>query len=480
MTIAPTRNPLEGPDIGKASPVTVLYVPSLHDQAPVSARLVDMGLAVTSVHDAAEAVKLLQKRGFTMALVNLADDRGAIAAVRAIRAHSPHLSLIGLMDPSRPFTAAEALRAGVGELLVWPLDDHDVATVVANATDRLSVGLVDGDPAFPPAPDALYANSPAMRQVMDHVRAAAHESGGALIFGERGTGRELVARAIHARSARANHPFVTVDCSVGGLHDLESRLFGLVTDRRSVGVERRGTERVGASAAVCQANGGTLFLKNIVDAPTRVQTKLARLVRDREAGLAEERAVVDLDFRVIASVDSGLDAAIADERVRRELYDRLSQNRVDVPPFRRRREDLPLIAMTVLRELCEKHRVVMKSCSRAALVLLSALAWPGNGRELRALLETLVTSHPRPVIQLEDLFEHVRLDGLAARVEAGGTLRDAKARFERDWISAVLMKHHGRVGEAAKALGIQRTNLYRKVRQLKVARTLLGPRKAGM
>jgi two-component system nitrogen regulation response regulator NtrX len=129
--------------------------------------------------------------------------------------------------------------------------------------------------------------------------------------------------------------------------------------------------------------------------------------------------------------------------------------------------------------LGKEHGIAPKVCSRAALVMLSALPWPDNGRELRALLETLASSVSKPVIQLDDLFEHVHLDGLAARVEAGGTLRDAKARFERDWISAVLMKHHGRVGEAAKALGIQRTNLYRKVRQLKVARTLLGPRRIG-
>jgi DNA-binding NtrC family response regulator len=115
--------------------------------------------------------------------------------------------------------------------------------------------------------------------------------------------------------------------------------------------------------------------------------------------------------------------------------------------------------------------------SRSALALLSALPWPGNVGELRRLVETLVRSVPRPVIQLDDLLARVQLDGMSARTDTGGTLRDAKARFEREWISAVLLKHHGRVGEAARALGIQRTNLYRKVRQLNVARTLLASRR---
>jgi DNA-binding NtrC family response regulator len=287
----------------------------------------------------------------------------------------------------------------------------------------------------------------------------------------------MVARAIHARSARAARPFIVVDCAEGTLHELESRLFGMVTDRRTAGHERRASERVGVTGAVCRANGGTLFLRNVMEAPTRVQAKLARLLRDREAGLTEERQLIDLDFRPMAAVDAGVDAAIAEERIRRDLYERLAQTKIDVPPFRRRREDLPLIATTFLRDVAARRGAQPKTCSRAAFALLSALPWPGNGKELRTLLETLMDSTGRSVIQLDDLFEHVRLDGLAARVEAGGTLRDAKARFERDWISAVLMKHHGRVGEAAKALGIQRTNLYRKVRQLKVARTLLGPRR---
>ncbi len=145
--------------------------------------------------------------------------------------------------------------------------------------------------------------------------------------------------------------------------------------------------------------------------------------------------------------------------------------------LRRRREDIPLLAVHFLRDLCERHKIPVKSFSRSALTLLAALPWQGNSGELLALLETLVRSVRRSVIQLDDLLEHASLDGIAARIDSGVTLRDAKARFERECITAVLMRHHGRVGEAAKALGIQRTNLYRKVRQLNVARTLLSARK---
>jgi two-component system nitrogen regulation response regulator NtrX len=183
--------------------------------------------------------------------------------------------------------------------------------------------------------------------------------------------------------------------------------------------------------------------------------------------------VVDLDVRPIASLECSPDAALADGRFRRELYERVAHVRIEMPPFRRRREDIPLLVGYFLRHLSDLDGVPSPRFTRSALALLSALPWPGNGRELRAVLEALLRRADRQIIELDDVLEHVHLSGSAMRVDPEGTLREAKMRFERDWISAVLIKHQGRVGDAARALGIQRTNLYRKVRQLKVARTLL-------
>jgi DNA-binding NtrC family response regulator len=168
---------------------------------------------------------------------------------------------------------------------------------------------------------------------------------------------------------------------------------------------------------------------------------------------------------------------VTDGRLRRDLYERLAQTFIDVPPLRRRREDIPALAVHFVRSICVAQGLPPKTFSRSALSLLTALPWHGNARELQQLIGTLVRSVRRQVIQLDDLLDQASLDGLAARVDPGLTLREAKARFERDCISAMLLRHHGRVGEAAKALGIQRTNLYRKVRQLNVSRSLLLPRK---
>jgi DNA-binding NtrC family response regulator len=266
---------------------------------------------------------------------------------------------------------------------------------------------------------------------------------------------------------------VPVSCVADSPEELEERLFGVTTDRQPAPARALVPDRLGKSGGVYAARSGTLFLDAIVEAPARVQAKLVRLLRDGEALLVDKRLSVDLDFRLMATAEPGVQAALADGRLRRDLYERLAVVQIEVPPLRRRREDIALLAVHLLGQLRQALGASPQRFSRAALALLSALPWPGNATELCALVETLVRSVDQPVVQLDDVLEHVRLDGVSPRLDVSGTLRDAKARFERDWISAVLMKHQGRVEDAARALGIQRTNLYRKVRQLKVARTLL-------
>jgi two-component system nitrogen regulation response regulator NtrX len=171
----------------------------------------------------------------------------------------------------------------------------------------------------------------------------------------------------------------------------------------------------------------------------------------------------------MAGVDPGFDRAVQEGRVRDDLFRRLSVLRIEMPPLRARREDIPALANYLLREICATRRVRPVAVSRAALSLISALPWPGNAVELRALLEAVVSGLPGGRgIRLEDLLAHVRLDGKSVGVGGGGTLKQARAHFEREYIANILEQHHGRISDAAKALGIQRTNLYRKMRALRV------------
>jgi DNA-binding NtrC family response regulator len=409
-----------------------------------------------------------------LCLFDLADDRAALAAIRVVRARQPQMPIAAIVDPARAEAAGEAINTGVTDLLTWPFEDRDLSALIANIVERGSVEPHQSGRAG----DELFAQSPAMRLVMELVRGSAEVRGGVCISGEPGTGRELVARAIHGRRPpESDRPFVVVDCAGEEPQELERRLFGVVGDNRLAGTDKATLERIGQTGAIAMAAGGTLFLKNPVEAPARVQAKLARLLRDGEAWFNDQRGPAELNVRPIAAVDASVDAAVEEGRLREDLFERLAQVRIDMPPLRRRREDVPLLAVRILAETCEAQRIGPRSFSRSALALLTALPWHGNARELRSLIEGLVRSVDSPVIQLDDLLDQASLDGMPARFDTGVTLREARARFERDCISAVLMRHHGRVGEAAKALGIQRTNLYRKVRQLKVARSLLSSRK---
>ena len=459
------------------APLPVLYVPAAaRDRAIVRDRLARAGAAVSLAADVPDALQMLGTRRFSLVVVDLASERTALATVRLIRAQFPAIAVAGVIDPAQPLVASEAIYAGVADLLPWPFDERDVAALLAAVRDAQAV---DPSPGRADLAERLFEHSTAMRLVADAMKAAAAPRTAVLICGEAGSGRQLIARTLHDRDHEyVNRPFVVVDCAAEGANELERRLFGVGGDRAAEGAKPGTAERVARGSALIAAQGGSLFLTHLLDAPARVQARLARVLRDREVHSVELQETLTLDLRPIASVGDDLDGAVADGRLRRDLIERLAQVRIDVPALRSRREDVPLLAAHFLRRACEVEGTGPKRFSRAALALLSALPWPGNARELQEVVTSTVKSAPHSVIQLEDVLEHARMEHAGgAPVTAGLTLRDARARFERECISATLLRHHGRVGDAAKALGIQRTNLYRKVRQLNVSRALLSPRK---
>jgi DNA-binding NtrC family response regulator len=322
------------------------------------------------------------------------------------------------------------------------------------------------------AGEALYSHSPSMRDVVALMSRAAGMRAGVMVRGEDGTGRQVVARAIHAAQSDGA-AFVCVDCASLDADSLEVELFGASGRSRAVrhGAGDHGLERIGRHSRLHDAIGGTLYLKNIADASARVQARLSRLLRDREAIIEDTVSTIGFDTRPMAAVDSGIDTAVHEGRIREELFRRLSVIRIDMPPLRNRREDIPALANYFLREICRARHVPPKTLSRPALSLIAALPWRGNAVELRLMLDAIVSGLAGGKgIGLDDVLAHVRLDGGSVTFAERGTLRQARARFEREYIGHILEQHHGRISEAAKVLGIQRTNLYRKLRSLRVDR----------
>jgi DNA-binding NtrC family response regulator len=351
------------------------------------------------------------------------------------------------------------------------LSQSHVGSDATALADRAEAEVVAVDPQTI-GRTSFVANSAAMRGVRDLVRCAGASRHPVLIVGEPGSGRARLARAIHDE-LQPSRPFVLVDAGAAA-GDLEHHVFG-TTSRRSRPADA--PEVIGAGNVLERAAGGTLVLSRVVEMPARAQARLGRILRDGEAQREVDGEMLDLDVRMIATDEPSIDAALADGRLRRDLYERLAHFRIDVPPYRARREDLPQLILQAARAHGDALGTPPKHFTRAALSLLSALPWRGNGDEVASLVGTLTRAVAGPVIDLDDVLAQAPLDGGAAPLTPGQTLRDARARFERDCISAVLQRHQGRIGDAARALGIQRTNLYRKVRQLNVARSLLPGRK---
>jgi DNA-binding NtrC family response regulator len=279
-----------------------------------------------------------------------------------------------------------------------------------------------------------------MGEVYEMARRVSTSRCPVFIVGERGTGRETVARTIHRHGPLRDAPFVR---SLG--KDLE-----LETLRRELSKDE-----------------GMVYIEDVGAMPSRLQQWLeewfAAHARRRDNGSPK-------GVRVIVSSRPRIDVYVSDGRFRRSLYDALSVVRIDLPPLRERPQDIPLLALHFLKEACLKNDLASKTLSRSALVLLAALPWRDNAAELKGLIERLAVLIPRGVILQEDVLQHLRFENVRARGAGGGTLREARHQFEREFIAATLQRHQWRMEPAAAELGLERTNLYRKMKQLSIVR----------
>jgi DNA-binding NtrC family response regulator len=298
-------------------------------------------------------------------------------------------------------------------------------------------------------PYELLGVSPAVTDAIAQVARAAGDDRGVLITAEPGLDAEAVARAIHHRGARRSQPFVVLACDGASLPALEKQLIGGPQPAKSADLES-----LSQSSALARAAGGTLFLAGVNEMSAPLQRRLARVLRDGEVRVARRAAPIVLDVRVVAAVEDRLDAGL-----REELLKRLPLT-VEVPALRQRREDVQVIAEAMLADRQDR-----RGFTPAALTVLAALPWRRNTAELGRLIERLTatgnSSHP---IRQEDVLAEVQLDRSPARPT--GSLRDARRQFEREFIASVLRDHAWQMRDAARALGIERANLYRKARQL--------------
>ncbi len=312
-----------------------------------------------------------------------------------------------------------------------------------------------------PTPEALelVGHSPAITRVQELVRRAAPLDTGVLLTAERGAGVDSVARELHRRSHRAAAPYIAVECDAADPSRLAQLLFGTGPQSGQTDLES-----ISRGSRIAAARGGTLFLQDVTDCPAAVQARLARIARDGEVSVDGQAMATDV--RLVASASPAVDAEVQTHRLRSDLFRRLAVVRIDLPPLRDRLEDVPALAARVLEEIIAERGLKPRAFTQAALALVAAVTWPGNLSELQAAVARAADEPGDYDIQVEHLLPALHFQHASARFVPTGHLREARMRFERDYISAVLQNHGWRMADAALTLGIQRPNLYRKARQL--------------
>ena len=311
----------------------------------------------------------------------------------------------------------------------------------------------------------MVGESYAMRQLREQVAMAAPTNGRVLIYGENGTGKELVARAIHALSRRRTGAFVEVNCAAIPEELIESELFGHVRGAFTGAVaDRRGKFEV--------ADGGTIFLDEIGDMSLKTQAKVLRVLQEQTMEAVGGTARIKIDARVLAATNKDLQAEIRGGRFREDLYFRLNVIPIFVPPLRDRQEDISLLADHFMADFAREYGRRLKRFESGASSTLQHYTWPGNVRELRNVIERLMIMVPGDVVSAADLSF---LDPSALTrpaPDASGdrrTLHEARDQFERDLILRTLAELQGNMSRTAEVLGVERSNLYRKMKAFGIA-----------
>ena len=399
---------------------------------------------------------------------------------RLARTH-PGMPIIVMTAHSDLEHAVAAYQGGAFEYLPKPFDIDEALALVEKAAARQNgIHIANGESRTDDEIPALIGQAPAMQEVFRSIGRLAKSSMTVLITGESGTGKELVARALHQHSPRSTRPFVALNTSAIAAELLESELFG--HERGAfTGADSR---RIGRFE---QADGGTLFLDEIGDMSPALQTRLLRVLAESEFYRVGGQTSIHVDVRVIAATNQDLARAVKDGRFREDLYHRLNVIRIDTPPLRQRREDIPALLNHYLAQSAGELETPAKAVNAEALDVLTAYDWPGNVRQLVNAARRLTVTAPGNVITAIDIPEDLggqRMSGGAMRewtdalthwaeqhlrAETGDGLVDAAGpEFERALIRIALEKSHGHRQRAAKLLGWGRNTLTRKIKSLNV------------
>jgi len=407
-------------------------------------RLTSEGYQVTTAASGPEALRLLQKDQIDLVISDLRmDEMDGLALFGEIQKHNPSLPVIILTAHGSIPDAVSATQQGVFSFLTKPVD-----------RDALYKAIDDALAQRAPASDdrwreAIVTRSPTMLRLLEQAHMVAQSDVSVLINGQSGSGKEVLAQAIHAASPRADKPFIAINCGALPEQLLESELFG----------HARGacTGAVSAREGLFQAaEGGTLFLDEIGDMPPSLQVKLLRVLQERKIRPLGSNHDIDINVRIISATHRDLPKAMEKKEFREDLFYRLNVVNLKLPALHERTEDIPLLASHLLRQAADRHKPFVRSFSVDAMKRLMTASWPGNVRQLVNVIEQCVALTSSPVIS-DALVEQA----LSGENSVLPTFVEARNQFELNYLRKLLQMTKGNVTNAARLAGRNRTEFYK-------------------
>ncbi len=437
-------------------------------RSALSGVLRDVGYNVDAVDSGEACLDRLSRRVFDVVVLDVwLPGMDGLATLARMRERQVDAQVVIISGHGNVESAVRAIKMGAFDFVEKPLSLEKTVLVVRNALRQRHLEAENlALRARVDAQHTMVGESAGMMRLREQVAMAAPTNGRVLIFGENGTGKELVARNIHALSLRRAGPFVEVNCAAIPEELIESELFGHVRGAFTGAVaDRRGKFEL--------AHGGTIFLDEIGDMSLKTQAKVLRVLQEQVMEAVGGSTRIKVDARVLAATNKDLRAEIKAGRFREDLYFRLNVVPISVPPLRERREDITLLADHFMAMLAKEYGRRAKRFDADAFDTLRTYAWPGNVRELRNVIERLMIMVPGERVAARDLLfldqGSAQLPSADAVVTPIMPLHDARDDFERQYILRALAAQQGNISRTADVLGVERSNLYRKMRSFGIA-----------
>ncbi|KAA1193651.1 two-component system response regulator GlrR [Photorhabdus heterorhabditis] len=407
-------------------------------------RLTSEGFRVTTAESGYEALKLLAKEKTDLVISDLRmDEMDGMALFAEIQKQQPGMPVIILTAHGSIPDAVAATQQGVFSFLTKPVDRDALYKAIDGA---LALSIPAGDEQWR---EQIVTRSPVMLRLLEQARMVAQSDVSVLINGQSGTGKEVLAQAIHRASPRAKKPFIAINCGALPEQLLESELFGHAKGAFTGAVSSR-------EGLFLTAQGGTLFLDEIGDMPLALQVKLLRVLQERKVRPLGSNRDLDIDVRIISATHRDLPKAMAKNEFREDLYYRLNVVNLKIPALNGRAEDIPLLANHLLRESAKRHKPFVRSFSADAMKCLMSASWPGNVRQLVNVIEQCVALTTAPVIS-----EALVTQALEGENTALPTFAEARNQFELNYLRKLLQMTKGNVTHAARMAGRNRTEFYK-------------------